>query len=70
MMTGIKELREARGLTQSELGKKLGLTQSAVAKWETGGFTPCTSTLLALADVLGVSIDRLCGREPPSEAAS
>lgn len=74
MILRIKELRERKDLTQTELAKRVGVTQSAVAKWETGGFTPSTSTLFSLADVLGVTIDQLCGREPPApppaEAAS
>ncbi len=70
----VKEFRERKELTQTELAKRVGVTQSAVAKWETGGFTPSTSTLFLLADVLGVTIDQLCGREqsthPRAEAAS
>lgn len=70
----VKEFREKKELTQNELAKQVGVTQSAVAKWETGGFTPSTTTLCLLADVLGCTIDQLCGREPPAplliEAAS
>ena len=72
MTLHIKEFREKKGITQSELAKRVGVTQSAVAKWETGGFTPSTSTLFALADVLGCTVDKLCGRPSPptGEAAS
>ncbi|HWS43330.1 MAG TPA: helix-turn-helix transcriptional regulator [Pseudoflavonifractor sp.] len=62
----VKEFRERKELTQTELAKRVGVTQSAVAKWETGGFTPSTSTLFLLADVLGCTIDQLCGRETPA----
>lgn len=66
----IKTYREKRGLTQSQLADRLGICQSAVAKWETGGFTPSTANLLALAEALGCSIDALYGREPPTGEAS
>lgn len=32
----ICELREKKGLSQSELGAKLGVTNKAVSKWENG----------------------------------
>ena len=72
MKLRIKEFRVKKGITQSDLAKLVGVTQSAVAKWETGGFTPSTSTLFALADGLNCTVDELCGRPSPptGEAAS
>lgn len=32
----IKRLREAKGLTQSDLAEKIGVSSKAVSKWETG----------------------------------
>ena len=32
----IKRLREERGMTQSELGERIGVGDKAVSKWETG----------------------------------
>ena len=50
------EARLERKLTQEELAKALGTTQSAVARLESGRFLPRTDTLRRLADVLGVEI--------------
>ena len=32
----IKRLREAKGITQAELGDRIGVGSKAVSKWETG----------------------------------
>ncbi|MGL4476600.1 MAG: helix-turn-helix domain-containing protein, partial [Shewanella sp.] len=46
----IKRLREGRGLTQSQLGAKLGVTSVAVSRWEGGLNLPKSSRLLQLAE--------------------
>ena len=71
----IKELREARGLTQVQLADGVGVTQGAVAKWETGRAIPGGGKLPALADMLNCSINDLFEPKPtqalpPGEAAS
>ena len=33
----ISECRKQKGLTQNQLAEKLGITDKAVSKWETGG---------------------------------
>ena len=53
------ELRKEKNLTQSELAEKLGITNKAVSKWETGEAMPDTAQLLPLAEILGVSVDEL-----------
>lgn len=58
----IASLRKAAGLTQEELGKAVGVSTQAVSRWECGG-TPDITLLPAVADRLGVSIDRLFGRD-------
>ena len=55
----ISKLREEKGLSQSELGVLLGVTNKAVSKWENGRGYPDTSLLLTLAEVLGISVDEL-----------
>lgn len=55
----ICDLREKKGLTQSELGEKLGVTNKAVSRWENGGAYPSTELMLPLAKVLGVTIEEL-----------
>lgn len=58
----IKQLREAAGLTQRELGERIGVSGPAVAMWETGENRPTLTNLEKLSDVLGVSVDAILGR--------
>lgn len=55
----IKRLREERGLTQSELGERIGVGDKAVSKWETGRGLPDISLIQPLAETLGVSVIEL-----------
>ncbi len=57
----IKSARKARGITQEELGRLIGVTTQAVSKWECGG-TPDAELLPAIASNLGVSVDALFGK--------
>ncbi len=57
----IKELRLKNGLTQAQLGEKLGVSAQAVSKWEKGETAASADILPALADVFGVNIDTLFG---------
>lgn len=60
----IKQLREAAGMSQRELGERIGISGPAVAMWESGENRPSLTNLEKLADVLGVSIDAILGRDP------
>ena len=51
--------RKSLGLTQDELGRKLGVTNKAVSKWEVGETFPDITMLAPLAKTLGVSVDEL-----------
>jgi len=53
------QLRKEKGWTQSELADRLGITNKAVSKWETGESFPETSQLVPLASLFGVSVDEL-----------
>ena len=57
----IKILREKRGITQSELAKKLGITRSGVNAWEMGISVPSTQYIVILAKFFNVSTDYLLG---------
>lgn len=59
MRERIKEMRVRAGLTQEKLSQELGVTQSAVAKWETGESSPLSEKLPDLARVLGCTIGEL-----------
>lgn len=59
----IKKLREARGWTQAELARRLGVTRNGVNSWEQGLSMPSPSCLVELAKVFSVSTDYLLGVE-------
>ena len=57
----IAELRKARGITQVELAKTLGIAQQTMAHYEGGVSRVAVSHLPTLARTLGVSIEELLG---------
>jgi len=59
----IKKLREARGWTQAELARRLGVTRNGVNSWEQGLSMPSPACLVELAKVFSVSTDYLLGVE-------
>ena len=58
----LRKLREAAGLTQRELGNRIGVSGQAVAQWVTGFKRPSVENLTKLADVLETSTDAILGR--------
>lgn len=58
-MNSIKERREKRGLTQEEVAQKLGVTRTAVAKWESGQAMPRARLLKKLSGILRCKIDAI-----------
>ncbi len=55
----IAKRRKYMGLTQEELGEKIGVSKSAVAKWEIDGGLPDRDNLKRLSKAIGVSVDDL-----------
>ena len=58
-MLGASLIREARlraGMTQAQLAERVGTTQSAVARWETGGTQPSLETLARLIRACGLEL--------------
>lgn len=53
----IAVLRKAKGLTQSELGERLGVSFQAVSKWERGETLPDITLLPNLAKILETTVD-------------
>lgn len=53
----IARLRKEKGLTQNDLGDRLGVSFQAVSKWERGETLPDTVILLDLANALETSVD-------------
>ncbi len=62
--TRIAELRSINSITQLELAEKLGVTDRAVSKWETGGGYPDITLLPQIADIFNVNIDYLLRGTP------
>lgn len=54
-----QKLRKEVGVTQEVLATKLGVTRSTIAMWETGKSKPRTSDLYLLAEILGVSVEKV-----------
>ena len=61
--TTIRQLREARNLTQAELAQKIGVSSKTVSKWETAKGLPDISLLQPLAQALGISLIELMNGE-------
>lgn len=57
----IADARHAKGITQRELAKAVGVTAQAVSKWERGSACPDIAILDEIADTLGVSVSELLG---------
>ena len=55
----IARLRKEKGWTQAELGEKLGVSNQAVSKWESGMTMPDVMLLPDIAKMFNVSIDDL-----------
>ncbi|MBY0421599.1 MAG: helix-turn-helix domain-containing protein [Parvularculaceae bacterium] len=64
----IRQARKRAGLNQSELAERLGVTQPAVANWESGVHDPRRVVLAKLADALNTPLDWLAdGARSPGE---
>lgn len=59
----IKRLREGKRITQQQLAEKIGVSDKAISKWETGRGYPDISLIEPLAEALGVSIIELFSGE-------
>ncbi|MBQ5607971.1 MAG: helix-turn-helix domain-containing protein, partial [Oscillospiraceae bacterium] len=59
----IAACRKQENLTQAQLAEKLNITNRAVSKWETGKALPDSSIMLALCDILKISVNELLNGE-------
>ena len=66
----IQRLRKAKGLTQEDVAKRITISPQAVSKWENDASSPDITMIGDLADILGVSVDELLGRETSSREDS
>ena len=52
-------LRKSRGLSQTQLAESLNYTFKAVSKWENNETIPDISTLVAISEYFGITVDDL-----------
>lgn len=55
----LKQILFQRNIKQSQLAKKLGVTQQLVSKWVTGGCQPQIEMLPKLAEALNCSVEEI-----------
>ncbi|MCD8106626.1 MAG: helix-turn-helix domain-containing protein [Oscillospiraceae bacterium] len=56
LMQAMIDARHENGITQKELSKRTGISQSDISKFEGGGGNPSMKTLKRLAAGLGMSV--------------
>ena len=61
MYRRLKELREDRDLTQTQIAKILNMSQTGYSKYETGENDVPTKILIELAKYYNVSVDYILG---------
>lgn len=59
----VARLRKERGMTQEALAEVIGVSAQTISKWENATTWPDVALLPVIADVFGVTIDALYGRE-------
>lgn len=59
----LREVRKAKGLTQTELGELIGVGKSAICCYEKETRNPTLEALLEMINVFGVSADYLLGSD-------
>lgn len=69
-MKNLRELRKKKKLTQKELGEKINVSECTISQYENRMRQPNLDTLRDIADVLGVSVDSLLGRDKTSNTST
>ena len=62
----LKQLRNEMGMTQEQLGEKLGVSNKTISRWETGNYMPPVDCLNMLSDIYHISINEILGGERAS----
>lgn len=65
----LRERREAKKLTQQELGEKVGVKKATICGWEAGRSIPNLDVVNKLADALGTTGQYLVGYSDEAEAS-
>jgi transcriptional regulator with XRE-family HTH domain len=67
-MEGLRAMRKAAGLSMADLGRQLGVSAQAVARWENGSAWPSAWYIPRIAEILGCSMAALYCRPEPAGA--
>ena len=59
----IASCRKEQGMTQAVLAEKLGISDRAISKWETGKSMPDSGTMLELCELLKINVNELLSGE-------
>ena len=65
----IGAMRKRQGMTQEQLGEKLGVTNKTISRWETGKYMPDIDKLQDLSALLGISVNELLAGERIEDTA-
>ena len=65
----IAAARKQKGLTQEQLGDRMGVTNKTVSRWETGKYMPDIDKLQELSGIFGISVNELLAGERVEDAA-
>ncbi len=63
----LAELRREKDMTQEQLGRKIGVTNKTISRWENGNYMPDVEMLLQLSDIFQVSVNELLSGERISD---
>lgn len=63
MPMNIKDIRLRKGLTQADVAAALGVSSVVYSRYETGKRQPSIDMLIQMADIFGVTVDFLLGRQ-------
>lgn len=62
----LKKLRNEKGMTQEQLGEKIGVSNKTISRWETGNYMPPVECLNMLSDIYNISINEILAGEQAS----
>ena len=64
----LKQLRTENGMTQEQLGERIGVSNKTISRWETGNYMPPVDSLKMLSEIYHISINEiLCGERTSGE---
>lgn len=61
----LKDIREARNMSQDDIAKQIGVSQQFISRVERGNKSISLDLAVEIADFLNVSLDEIAGRQKP-----